>query len=969
MKHSLLKAVLAGLVLASAASLASAAIKQSSIGNENGKLTRSDRVMALDLPGIDCTGLRDDRAVIAAAVTGSGVAVGKTLDMSGCLALLSSPGANGCAIDIAANTKIVGDGALRTGFALARRYCSGGDTPGGACDADADCQGGGTCVYDLDSTGSQLAANFAPSDGSIYKVVCSSAAYPEVSGVHIWGNQRSQNLAIMGGNDDAWGYCQGGTLDTAACASRCVGGSLPGFICNLADNSECTGGGTCTNRECNAGGGTCRAWTINTQHGGASGPGTIRAVDFDSATSGIISDVSIYDVRQSDYLVSTGGTATVSRVQNVYTSDTNILAQISYPPNPSVAVAVYAKNGSLVTDSRVNAWDKCFYLVGNGGGNYRGATAIGNTCGSQGGTTTTGWPGTVGFYLDGVGSNAIANRVTSGLVCGMSGPGSNIQNFIRNSCDLIPVLFQINGTHSSVFDNRNAWVTQGPAIAFNEMRGLCAGGSRSGKICLRKAPTSDTGLGCPSSTCDADTTRLADAGAGHFQISRNFIHQTTGAWEAGIAVDGTKRCAGGANLYKACTVVGDCPGSSCGNVLLANGQISDNFFYNVVAGNTVIDLTSSSYTTGSVSGLLISGNVIDQATTGVAIAMPATATHATNNKISGNLVSGTLTLANWDEQMGTTDWYGNTANDVAPIIKKLENRTASLVQYSVVEPSSGNNDAVAQAAAGTINAVGCSQDSTSPASGATIPVAIGGVAKCLVDANAGAADVDPNVTRGDPLKIHPATAGKLVKAFPGEPVIGYAMETTSADSSIRVLLEPRGQATEQIVADLPAAGCVGSTGYTYWDLPTTNPAVAACLGSNYARGVLAFADGANALSAYTSVVLPHLWSGSLYADIYWGASNTTAANVVWQVTGVCVAAGEGEDPALSSTANTVTSAVNTTNANDVTKATITLSAATNNPLNTCAADEMLHLRVFRDPANGSDNSGATANLYRVVLRQ
>jgi hypothetical protein len=33
----------------------------------------------------------------------------------------------------------------------------------------------------------------------------------------------------------------------------------------------------------------------------------------------------------------------------------------------------------------------------------------------------------------------------------------------------------------------------------------------------------------------------------------------------------------------------------------------------------------------------------------------------------------------------------------------------------------------------------------------------------------------------------------------------------------------------------------------------------------------------------------------------------------------------------------------------------------------CAADELLHLKVFRDPANGSDNLAATARLIGVEL--
>ena len=177
----------------------------------------------------------------------------------------------------------------------------------------------------------------------------------------------------------------------------------------------------------------------------------------------------------------------------------------------------------------------------------------------------------------------------------------------------------------------------------------------------------------------------------------------------------------------------------------------------------------------------------------------------------------------------------------------------------------------------------------------------------------------------------------------------------------------------QTVADLPAAACINAIGISFWDLPSSNPAAQACVGSTYARGVLNFTDGGgagSALSAYTSFTLPYPWTGFLYADVWWGNNNTTAGNVVWQVTGVCVADDDGEDPSFSSTANTVTAAVDTTNALDVDRQTITLSNASNNPLNTCAAGETMHLRLYRDPAHASDSTTtSTASLYRVVLRQ
>src|SRR6185295_5639245 len=69
---------------------------------------------------------------------------------------------------------------------------------------------------------------------------------------------------------------------------------------------------------------------------------------------------------------------------------------------------------------------------------------------------------------------------------------------------------------------------------------------------------------------------------------------------------------------------------------------------------------------------------------------------------------------------------------------------------------------------------------------------------------------------------------------------------------------------------LPAAGANGTTAGTIWDLPTTNPAVAAAIqGTNVIQGVLDFADGANELSAQYTWCIPSDWTGAVDVKIKW----------------------------------------------------------------------------------------------------
>ena len=158
----------------------------------------------------------------------------------------------------------------------------------------------------------------------------------------------------------------------------------------------------------------------------------------------------------------------------------------------------------------------------------------------------------------------------------------------------------------------------------------------------------------------------------------------------------------------------------------------------------------------------------------------------------------------------------------------------------------------------------------------------------------------------------------------------------------------------------PAAGCDNATAGSIWDLPTSNPAVAACVtGTNTQKGVLDFADGANSLSAQQTLILPSDWTGAIDAKIKW-FSSTTTGDVVWQVATICVADAETDDPAFN-TASTVTDTTKGT-ANQTNDASISGVTATG-----CAAGELLHLKVFRDPANASDNLGGTARLIGVEV--
>ena len=158
---------------------------------------------------------------------------------------------------------------------------------------------------------------------------------------------------------------------------------------------------------------------------------------------------------------------------------------------------------------------------------------------------------------------------------------------------------------------------------------------------------------------------------------------------------------------------------------------------------------------------------------------------------------------------------------------------------------------------------------------------------------------------------------------------------------------------------LPAAGCNNATAGSIWDLPTSAPAVAACVtGTNTQKGVLDFADASD-LSAQITWKLPSTWTGTVDANIKW-FSATTTGDVVWQIQTICVADAETDDPAFN-TASTVTDTAKGTT-NQTNDAAITGVTTTG-----CAAGELMHIKIRRDAGHASDNHAATARLIGVEL--
>jgi hypothetical protein len=154
----------------------------------------------------------------------------------------------------------------------------------------------------------------------------------------------------------------------------------------------------------------------------------------------------------------------------------------------------------------------------------------------------------------------------------------------------------------------------------------------------------------------------------------------------------------------------------------------------------------------------------------------------------------------------------------------------------------------------------------------------------------------------------------------------------------------------------------GTTGALNFDtLASQAPTATSSAGSTnteLVRGVADYADSGT-FQMMRQFMLPSDWTGNIDAILKWRTA-ATSGNVVWQIATVCIADGEVDDANWNS-ASTVTDAAKGTTL-QLNDAAITSITATG-----CAAGELMHFRVLRDPTNGSDNLGATASLVGVEL--
>lgn len=158
------------------------------------------------------------------------------------------------------------------------------------------------------------------------------------------------------------------------------------------------------------------------------------------------------------------------------------------------------------------------------------------------------------------------------------------------------------------------------------------------------------------------------------------------------------------------------------------------------------------------------------------------------------------------------------------------------------------------------------------------------------------------------------------------------------------------------------AACQAGIASTIWDYPSSNAPTAACKGSNMAKGVLEFPDGATDLTTTIKEYLHEDWTGAIEATLVWESASTSTNNALWSIAIACAGASESSDPAFSDDDFPV-------DANNASANTYNLTAVnTVTTTGTCTANKIMHLRLKRKLSDAADTLAATAQAVLLVLK-
>lgn len=195
-----------------------------------------------------------------------------------------------------------------------------------------------------------------------------------------------------------------------------------------------------------------------------------------------------------------------------------------------------------------------------------------------------------------------------------------------------------------------------------------------------------------------------------------------------------------------------------------------------------------------------------------------------------------------------------------------------------------------------------------------------------------------------------ATSPTLVTPALGTPSSGVVTNLTGTLTNIVYDTAGTGNVfTQTFKTWFPAAGCNNATAASFWDLGTSLAPTPACKNSSSGaaqNAALDFPDSDGMFFGQVTMMLPSDFSGTVDAKIRWLAA-ATSGDVIWNVSTICVADAEVDNPAFNTVSTVTDTAKGTTlQSNDATITSVTITG--------CAAGELMHLKISRDRTTSGD---------------
>lgn len=430
----------------------------------------------------------------------------------------------------------------------------------------------------------------------------------------------------------------------------------------------------------------------------------------------------------------------------------------------------------------------------------------------------------LGNYLDGCGANCLEVRSPGGVVATGNVLTRCFAGAVKNSSlnsvwsgNQLSTVGKDAGAVMTIVDTIGNQVIVGNQFAFNphssapaihaiargaNLAGLYIDGNYAAQGIWFDAQGSCAGGTCGSEACDDDGGCAACGGScTGFGI---FDHDHV----ANLIITGAIRIESATNLVvQGNIVIGRARAGSKSPILITNPRDDAPSGGIVVSGNQLAKWALPSTPLaciefddaggGGFAGVTITGNSCGQDAAvapgvrinGVRLTRPPRVWRSI--LIADNNFTHTLdALVGFDtpELRSATRLSGNLgldAGDAQPVVESFRSVGDGVPAFAVVALAAGAAAAVDVASTAATNAVGCALEAIP--GGASGPVAVGGVADCLVTG------AESAIASGDALALR-GRPGFLAKARPGERVFGYALDSNAGTRPMLVLIQPTAAA-------------------------------------------------------------------------------------------------------------------------------------------------------------------------------